>query len=69
LKAARLEGRTRCNKIVVFEGPDRLRGQLVLADIERASTFTLYGKPQGAPALPEPAGEHQSENQLIHQNS
>ena len=67
--AARLEGRTRCNKIVVFEGLDRQRGQLVLADIERASTFTLYGKPLGAPALPEPAGKHQPENQLIHQNS
>jgi tRNA-2-methylthio-N6-dimethylallyladenosine synthase len=42
---ARLEGRTRCNKIVVFEGPDRHRGQLLDIHIQRASTFTLYGEP------------------------
>ena len=42
---ARLEGRTRCNKIVVFEGADRHRGQLLDLNIERASLFTLYGDP------------------------
>lgn len=42
---ARLEGRTRCNKIVVFEGADRHRGQLIELNIERASLFTLYGDP------------------------
>jgi tRNA-2-methylthio-N6-dimethylallyladenosine synthase len=41
---ARLTGRTRCNKIVVFEGPDRIRGQLVKVEINRAGPFTLYGK-------------------------
>jgi tRNA-2-methylthio-N6-dimethylallyladenosine synthase len=40
---ARLEGRTRCNKIVVLEGPDRFRGQLLEARVQRASAFTLYG--------------------------
>ncbi|MBM3834564.1 MAG: tRNA (N6-isopentenyl adenosine(37)-C2)-methylthiotransferase MiaB [Verrucomicrobia bacterium] len=42
---ARLEGRTRCNKIVVFEGSDRHRGKLLDLKIERASLFTLYGDP------------------------
>jgi tRNA-2-methylthio-N6-dimethylallyladenosine synthase len=43
--AARLEGRTRSNKIVIFEGGDRHRGQLMDLKIERASSFTLYGDP------------------------
>lgn len=42
---ARLEGRTRCNRIVVFEGADRHRGQLLDLKIERSSLFTLYGTP------------------------
>jgi len=42
---ARLEGRTRCNKIVVFEGADRLIGQLLPVRITRASAVTLYGEP------------------------
>jgi tRNA-2-methylthio-N6-dimethylallyladenosine synthase len=43
--AARLEGRTRCNKIVVFEGSDRHRGQLLDLKITRLGSFTLYGDP------------------------
>lgn len=43
--AARMMGRTRCNKIVVFEGSDRHRGQLMNLKIERAGSFTLYGDP------------------------
>jgi tRNA-2-methylthio-N6-dimethylallyladenosine synthase len=42
---ARLSGRTRCNKIVVFEGSERHRGQLMDLRIERAGSFTLYGDP------------------------
>jgi tRNA-2-methylthio-N6-dimethylallyladenosine synthase len=42
---ARLMGRTRCNKIVVFEGADRHRGQLLDVKIIRAGSFTLYGDP------------------------
>jgi hypothetical protein len=38
-------GRTRCNKIVVFEGSDRHRGQLMNVKVERAGSFTLYGNP------------------------
>ena len=40
---ARMTGRTRCNKIVIFEGSERYRGQLLDVSIERAGTFTLYG--------------------------
>jgi tRNA-2-methylthio-N6-dimethylallyladenosine synthase len=43
--AARMTGRTRCNKIVVFDGSPRHRGQLVDVRIERAGSFTLYGDP------------------------
>jgi tRNA-2-methylthio-N6-dimethylallyladenosine synthase len=43
--AARLSGRTRCNKIVVFEGGERHRGQLMDVKIARAGLFTLYGDP------------------------
>jgi tRNA-2-methylthio-N6-dimethylallyladenosine synthase len=42
---ARLSGRTRCNRIVVFEGADRHRGQLLDVRITRAGSFTLYGDP------------------------
>ncbi|MGA2173372.1 MAG: tRNA (N6-isopentenyl adenosine(37)-C2)-methylthiotransferase MiaB [Verrucomicrobiota bacterium] len=41
----RLAGRTRCNKIVVFEGGARHRGQLMDLKITRAGSFTLYGDP------------------------
>ncbi|HAB18399.1 MAG TPA: tRNA (N6-isopentenyl adenosine(37)-C2)-methylthiotransferase MiaB [Verrucomicrobiota bacterium] len=43
--AARFEGRTRSNRIVVFEGSERHRGQLLDVKIERAGPFTLYGDP------------------------
>jgi len=42
---SRLTGRTRCNKIVVFEGADRHLGQMMGLKITRASNFTLYGDP------------------------
>ncbi|MBI2926686.1 MAG: tRNA (N6-isopentenyl adenosine(37)-C2)-methylthiotransferase MiaB [Verrucomicrobia bacterium] len=42
---ARLEGRTRTNKIVVFEGAERHIGQLLDVRITRAGNFTLYGDP------------------------
>lgn len=42
---ARMMGRTRCNKIVVFDGDDRHRGQLLDVLIERVGSFTLYGNP------------------------
>jgi tRNA-2-methylthio-N6-dimethylallyladenosine synthase len=42
---ARLMGRTRTNKIVVFEGDNELIGELVDVQIERANGFSLYGAP------------------------
>ena len=39
----RLMGRTRCNKIVVFEGAPRHLGQLLDVRVSRAGAFTLYG--------------------------
>jgi tRNA-2-methylthio-N6-dimethylallyladenosine synthase len=42
---ARMTGRTRSNKIVVFEGTNRHRGQLMDVTITRAGSFTLYGDP------------------------
>ena len=42
---ARFEGRTRCNKIVVFSGSPRHVGQTIDVRIERVGTFTLYGDP------------------------
>src|SRR6185312_2108908 len=42
---ARMMGRTRCNKIVVFDGSDRHRGQIMDVKITRAGSFTLYGDP------------------------
>jgi tRNA-2-methylthio-N6-dimethylallyladenosine synthase len=42
---ARLMGRTRTNKIVVFEGGDELIGELVDVQIERATGFSLFGHP------------------------
>ena len=42
---ARMTGRTRCNKIVVFEGSERHRGQIMDVKITRAGSFTLYGDP------------------------
>jgi tRNA-2-methylthio-N6-dimethylallyladenosine synthase len=43
--AARMMGRTRCNKIVVFAGSERHRGQIMDVKITRAGSFTLYGDP------------------------
>lgn len=42
---SRLSGRTRTNKIVVFEGAPRHIGRIFDVRIERASTSTLYGNP------------------------
>ncbi len=41
----RLSGRTRTNKIVVFEGAPRHVGRIFDVKIDRASTSTLYGDP------------------------
>ena len=41
--AKRMLGRTRTNKIVVFDGHERQAGQLLKIKIERATTVALYG--------------------------
>ncbi len=43
---ARMTGRTRCGKIVVFDGAERHRGQLLEVRITRTGSFTLYGDPE-----------------------
>ena len=40
----RLKGRTRCNKIVVFDGSPQRCDRLLDVKIQRAGTFTLYGE-------------------------
>ena len=42
---SRLSGRTRTNKIAIFEGSNESVGELVEVQIERASGFSLYGTP------------------------
>ena len=42
---SRLMGRTRANKIVLFEGPEEFVGVLVDVRIERGTGFSLYGTP------------------------
>jgi len=41
----RMMGRTRRNDIVVFDGSERHKGQLLPVKIERVTTTTLYGDP------------------------
>jgi len=43
--AARYTGRTRCNRIVLFDGNARHQGQLMAVKITRTGSFTLYGDP------------------------
>ncbi len=43
--AARYTGRTRCNRIVLFDGSARHQSQIMDVKIERTGSFTLYGDP------------------------
>lgn len=43
--SARMMGRTSCNKIVLFEGSERHKGQVMDVSITRVGSFTLYGDP------------------------
>ena len=47
---ARLMGRTRTNKIVIFEDSDDLVGEIVDLEVERATGFSLYGRRVAASA-------------------
>jgi tRNA-2-methylthio-N6-dimethylallyladenosine synthase len=44
---ARQMGRSRCNKIVIFEDIQDQRGRLLDVQIQRAGSFTLYGQVSG----------------------
>jgi tRNA-2-methylthio-N6-dimethylallyladenosine synthase len=50
--ASRLMGRTRTNKIIVFEGEPQLAGQLFDIRIAEATGFSLYGTPVMQPSSP-----------------
>ena len=43
---ARLMGRTRTNKIIVFEGNAKLIGEIVHVQVHHANGFSLYGTPR-----------------------
>ncbi len=43
--AHRMTGRTRCNKIVVFDDSERHRGQVIEVRVTRVGSFTLYADP------------------------
>jgi tRNA-2-methylthio-N6-dimethylallyladenosine synthase len=42
---ARYMGRSRCNRIVLFEGSERHRGQVMEVAVTRTGSFTLYADP------------------------
>jgi len=42
---ARLMGRTRTNKVVVFEGSEKLIGEIIDVHVQRANGFSFYGAP------------------------
>ena len=46
--ARQLTGRTPCDRIVVFEGPDALIGQILPVQIEQTGAFTLFGTVVGS---------------------
>jgi tRNA-2-methylthio-N6-dimethylallyladenosine synthase len=48
--AARLMGRTRTNKVVIFEGEPERAGQLFEVRIAEATGFSLYGTPVMPPS-------------------
>lgn len=61
--AARLSGRTRTNRIVIFEGDaKRLAGELIDIHIEESSGYTLYGVPAGAVGAGPPSALQMAES-------
>ena len=43
-EVTQLVGRTVCDRIVVFQGPENLAGRLAQVEINRAAAFTLFGR-------------------------
>jgi tRNA-2-methylthio-N6-dimethylallyladenosine synthase len=50
-----LTGRTRCDRIVVFEGPERLLGRVVRVLVEDASAVALFGRVETSEGIATPA--------------
>src|SRR5262249_49283135 len=50
-----LTGRTACDRIVVFPGPERLTGRVIPVAIEDASAVTLFGQVVTTEAVATPA--------------
>ena len=50
---ARMMGRTRTNKIVVFEGKEELIGEIVNVQVRQSNGFSLYGTPVRAKRSPD----------------
>jgi tRNA-2-methylthio-N6-dimethylallyladenosine synthase len=50
-----LTGRTACDRIAVFAGPDRLIGQFVAIEVEDASAVTLFGRVETSERIATPA--------------
>ena len=50
-----LTGRTRCDRIVVFDGPERLIGRMVRVVVEDASAVTLFGRVETTERIATPA--------------
>jgi tRNA-2-methylthio-N6-dimethylallyladenosine synthase len=66
--ATRLMGRTRTNKVVVFEGEDASVGKIFSVRVERSNGFSLYGTPilKGGATFEVASAKSQVEN-LRHQ--
>jgi tRNA-2-methylthio-N6-dimethylallyladenosine synthase len=56
---AQLMGRTRCDRIVVFDGPRSLIGQMLPVVIEKADSLTLFGKVNATAIEEWPMTKHQ----------
>jgi tRNA-2-methylthio-N6-dimethylallyladenosine synthase len=53
--AEQLTGRTACDRIAVFAGPDRLIGQFAAIEVEDASAVTLFGRVATSERIATPA--------------
>ncbi len=50
-----LTGRTACDRIAVFDGPERLVGRMVRVVVEDASAVTLFGRVETSERVATPA--------------
>ena len=53
--ADQLTGRTRCDRIVVFQGAERLLGRTVRVVVEDASAVALFGRVETVERIATPA--------------